>query len=78
LPPAGALPYNERPWGGKRVASGLHRERARSGAESGGPGSITRLPVELVSIDEAIDRLRVTNPFEAELLSYVVDARARR
>lgn len=36
------------------------------------------LSVELVPIDEAIDRLQVTNPFEAELLRFVAEARATR
>jgi 8-oxo-dGTP pyrophosphatase MutT (NUDIX family) len=36
------------------------------------------LSVELFSIGEAIDRLRVTSPFDAELLSFVAEARATR
>jgi hypothetical protein len=36
------------------------------------------LSVELVSIDEAAERLRVTNPFEAELLRFVAETRATR
>jgi 8-oxo-dGTP diphosphatase len=35
------------------------------------------LSVELVPVDEAIAHVRVTNPFEAELLSFVADVRRR-
>ena len=48
------------------------------GAPTNPPGGEHVLAVELVPVDEAIDRLRVTDPFEAELLSFVAEARATR
>lgn len=36
------------------------------------------MSVELVSIDGAVDRLGVTNPFAAELLSFVAETRTTR
>lgn len=42
------------------------------------PGGEHVLSVEPLPIDEAIERLRDPNPFEAELLSVVADARETR
>jgi ADP-ribose pyrophosphatase YjhB (NUDIX family) len=48
------------------------------GTPTNPPGGEHILSVELLSVDEAIDRLRGTDPFEAELLSFVAEARATR
>jgi 8-oxo-dGTP diphosphatase len=48
------------------------------GAPTNPPDGERVLSVELVPIDEASDRLHVTNPFEGELLSFVAETRATR